>query len=71
MPVPMSYTQIADDLADRIKSGEYPPGSKLPSYNELSTLYSVHFGTIARVIALLRDRGVVIGSPGRGTFVPD
>ncbi|MEU8003072.1 winged helix-turn-helix domain-containing protein [Catellatospora sp. NPDC049111] len=71
MPVPMSYTEIAADLTARIRAGEYPAGSKLPSYNELATLYSVHFATIARVMALLRDRGVVVGSPGRGTFVPD
>ncbi|MFC7247580.1 winged helix-turn-helix domain-containing protein [Catellatospora aurea] len=71
MPIPMTYAQIAEDLSERIKSGEYPPGAKLPSYNQLGELYSVGFSTIAKAIALLRDRGVVIGAPGRGVYVAD
>lgn len=68
--VPMSAVQIADDLASRIKAGEYQPGDKLPSYSQLAELYSVKHGTIARVMLILRDRGVVVGAPGRGVFVP-
>lgn len=71
MPLPMTYIEIVEDLTARIRSGEYPPGSKLPSYNELKDLYSVSFATIARVMSILRDRGAIIGAPGRGTFVPD
>ncbi|GAA2385655.1 hypothetical protein Cme02nite_72580 [Catellatospora methionotrophica] len=71
MPVPMTYAQIADDLAARIKGGEYAAGAKLPSYNQLGELYSVGFSTIAKAVALLRDRGVVIGAPGRGVYVAD
>lgn len=71
MPLPMSYLKIAEDLSARIKSGEYGPGEQLPTYNELADLYSVSFSTITRVIGVLRDRGVVIGLPGRGVFVPE
>lgn len=71
MPVPMSYRRIAEDLKERIEAGEYPPGSKLPSYKELARLYSVHVSTVARVVALLADRGLVEGSPGRGVFVKE
>ncbi|MEU7824394.1 winged helix-turn-helix domain-containing protein [Catellatospora sp. NPDC049133] len=71
MPLPMSYLKIAEDLAARIKSGEYQPGQQLPSYNELATLYSVHFSTITRAIGVLRLQGLVIGVPGRGVFVPE
>jgi GntR family transcriptional regulator len=67
----MTSTQIAADLTERIKSGEYPPGSQLPTYAALASLYSVSEGTIAGVMRLLRDRGVVVGIPGRGTFVPE
>lgn len=69
--VPMSSGQIADDLAARIAAGEYPPGSKLPSYAELGQLYNVASSTAARVILILRERGIVVGVPGRGVYVPD
>jgi GntR family transcriptional regulator len=75
LPIPMSYTQIAEDLEERIRSRkeprQYPPGSKLPSYRELGELYSVSFTTVANVIRILRERGLVVGSPGRGVFVVD
>lgn len=71
MPLPMNYLKIAEDLTARIAAGEYAPGQQLPTYNELAALYSVHFSTITRVIGVLRDRGVVVGLPGRGVFVPE
>lgn len=69
--VPLSYTAIAEDLATRIAGGEYKPGDQLPTYNELAALYSVSFATIARAIALLRDRGLIVGAAGRGTYVAE
>lgn len=69
--IPMTSAQIAEDLTARIEAGEYEPGTQLPTYHTLSQLYSVSYATIARVIVLLRDRGVVIGIPGRGVFVPE
>jgi DNA-binding GntR family transcriptional regulator len=67
----MSSDQIAEDLTDRINSGEYRPGDQLPTYQALMRLYDVSYGTIARVITLMRERGVIVGVPGRGTFVRD
>jgi DNA-binding GntR family transcriptional regulator len=67
----MSAEQIAADLTDRIRRGEYAPGTQLPTYDSLAALYNVSTGTIARVMIVLRTRGTVIGVPGRGTFVPD
>lgn len=69
MPIPMTSRQIADDLSERIRSGEYPRGSKLPSLTELADLYSVSVSTIQRAQELTRDRGLTIGSPGRGVYV--
>lgn len=71
MPIPMTSDQIADDLKDRIRRGEYGPGEQLPTYNALMKLYDVSYGTIARVILQLRLEGFVIGIPGRGVFVPE
>lgn len=41
MPRHLTYAQIADDLVDRIARGEYPPGTRLPSYTQLAELYDV------------------------------
>jgi GntR family transcriptional regulator len=71
VPLPMSAAQIADDLADRIRAGEYPPGSQMPTYRALMGLYGVGYTTIATVILMLRQRGTVVGVPGRGVFVPE
>lgn len=71
MPARMTYRQIADDLADRIRAGEYAPGAKLPTLKELAELYDVSFSTIQRSVGLLVDRGVVRGEMGRGLYVPE
>ena len=68
--IPLTAAQITEDLADRIRAGEYgEPGTQLPTYAALAALYSVGESTITKVIGLLRERGVVVGVPGRGTFV--
>lgn len=71
MPIPMSVTQIAEDLIERIYGGEYPQGEKLPSYRELGDIYSVSFSSIAKVMWILKDRGLTIGVAGVGVYVVD
>jgi DNA-binding GntR family transcriptional regulator len=63
--------QIVEDMADRIATGEYQPGDQLPSYRELAVDYNVSHTTIATAIRILRWRGLVVGVPGRGTFVAE
>ncbi|MFE7869781.1 GntR family transcriptional regulator [Micromonospora humida] len=65
----LTYEQIADDIAARIASGEYPPHERLPSTRELADLYSVSPGTIAKVQIVLRTRGLTYGVPGGGVYV--
>lgn len=65
----MSYTEIAEDIADRIRRGQYKPGDRLPRTHELAEMYSVSDTTAYRAVSLLRFNGVVIGSQGRGVFV--
>lgn len=71
MPIPMTSSEIVADLLERIKLGEYPPGTRLPSYRDLAVLYDVGLTTISMVIRLLRARGAVHGVPGRGVYVAD
>jgi GntR family transcriptional regulator len=69
--IPMSSSQIVDDLAERIRLGEYQPGTQLPTYDSLASLYDVSPATIAIVVRILRERGLVVGVPGRGTYVAE
>jgi GntR family transcriptional regulator len=69
--VPMSAEEIAEDIASRIESGEYPPGHQLPSYAQLADLYSVSVSTAARAVRDLRVRRLIVGSRGRATYVAD
>lgn len=67
-PILMTAPQIADDLAERIRSGEYAPGVQL-HFEQLATLYGVERWTIKRAVALLRARELVVDVPGRGVYV--
>lgn len=69
LPIPMSYHEIAEDLADRIRRGDHAVGEQLPTYPELAAVYGVSVRTAARAVAVLIKAGWVIGKQGRGTFV--
>jgi GntR family transcriptional regulator len=72
MPIPTTgYREVAEDIAARIRSGEYPPGERLPTYRELADLYSVSVTTVQRAIIILQDRGLVVGLQGRGLWVAE
>lgn len=63
------YIRIADDAERAIKSGALPDGAKLPPQRDLAYDIGVTIGTISRAYALLRERGLVTGEVGRGTYV--
>ncbi|KPF44193.1 PLP-dependent aminotransferase family protein [Rhizobium sp. AAP43] len=63
------YLRIADDAESAIKSGSLPHGIKLPPQRDLAYDVGVTIGTISRAYALLRERGLVTGEVGRGTYV--
>jgi len=65
----MTYREIANDMHRRIDDGEFAPGAALPRYSALARRYGVSVSTGQRAIMLLRDRGLVVGVPGRGVYV--
>lgn len=67
--LPPSYRDVADDIREKIDSGLYPYGSRLPSTAELVRVYGVSDTTIERAVRLLVDSGDVIGRQGLGRFV--
>jgi DNA-binding GntR family transcriptional regulator len=67
-PVP-PYRQIAEIIRGRIKTGEYPKGSRIPTESEIVDTWEVARTTARRTIALLREEGLVHTVPQRGTYV--
>ena len=66
-----SFRRIVNEIAEKIKNGEMRPGTKLPSTRELADMYDVSTGTVYRALSLLHDRDLIIGQPGRGTYVAE
>ena len=63
------YTQIVEKIQMQIVSGFYHPGDKLPSVRELALDLAINPNTIQKSYAELIRRGVIIPSPGSGTYV--
>jgi len=65
------FRLMAAEITEKIKSGELAPGAKLPSTRELADAYGVSMGTAYRALSLLHERDLIIGQPGRGTYVAE
>jgi GntR family transcriptional regulator len=63
------YMQMADHIADRIAKGELRPGARLPGERDLAAEYGVAQLTARRATRELRERGLVVTLPAKGTFV--
>jgi GntR family transcriptional regulator len=70
MPEPM-YRRIADDLRDKIESGELGHGTQLPTESDLREQYDASRNTVRDAVKWLITRGLVETRPGQGTFVMD
>lgn len=66
-----NFKQVADHLRLAIQTGELPPGSRLPSEQQLIDTFGLSRGTIRGAVGLLRSEGLVRTEHGRGTFVRD
>jgi GntR family transcriptional regulator len=69
-PTPL-YQQLAALLRARIDSGDLPPDRPIPSVARLVQEYGVARGTALHAVEVLREEGLVVVVPGRGTYVVD
>lgn len=70
------YRRIRSDIAARIASGEWPPGTQLPSTKTLVAYYRDKFdsatltaSTVRHAISLMIEKGELRGQQGLGVFV--
>lgn len=63
------FKRVANELRVEIIRGDYAPGDKLPSENELKDRFGVTRATVRKGIALLRSEGHVVSQQGKGAYV--
>lgn len=63
------YKQVKKKIIEKIQSGTYQPGEKIPSERELCEIYSVSRTTIRKAIDELEFNNVLHRQSGKGTFV--
>ncbi len=67
-PIPL-YHQLADILTQRIRSGEYAAGTRIPSEHQLAADYGIGRPTARQATELLVGRRLLVRRRGAGTFV--
>ncbi|KQV20822.1 MULTISPECIES: GntR family transcriptional regulator [unclassified Kitasatospora] len=66
-----AHTAVTEALRTRVTSGEWCPGTRLPSRTVLAAEYGVGEAVVQRAQeALIRD-GLLEGRVGSGTYVPE
>lgn len=63
------FEQIVQQLAERVRSGAFPPGFRLPPTRDLARALGVHRNTVVRAFEELGATGVVTSQVGSGTYV--
>jgi GntR family transcriptional regulator len=64
-----AYLRIAAEIAEQIRAGALPPGTRLSSYNDLAETHDVSAIVIRQAIGVLRSRGLVRTVERSGTIV--
>lgn len=65
------FLTLAEQIADDILTGVYPPGSHVPSTNELSVFYKINPATAGKALNRLVDQQVLEKRRGLGMFVTE
>jgi DNA-binding transcriptional MocR family regulator len=64
-----AYRRIAQALENAVAEGELQAGDQIPAQREVARLLGIDFTTVTRAYALARERGLIEGATGRGTFI--
>ncbi|MFF0445952.1 GntR family transcriptional regulator [Streptomyces sp. NPDC004609] len=66
---PPKYVRLAQTIQGRIEDGTYPPGSRVPSENQLVQAFGMSRPTVVRALELLKRDGWLESRQGFGTIV--
>ncbi len=65
------YETISEQIEQLILSGEWKEGMRIPTEDDLASVFSVGRGSIREAITSLQMSGILVSSPGLGTYVAD
>lgn len=71
LPVLNRVEEVARELVNRIRSGEWQPDMRLPSEQSMAVQFGVSRTVIREAIARLKNEGLVTTRQGSGAFVRD
>lgn len=63
------YKIIAATIKERIASGQYKPGERIPPIRQLTEIFGVNKATVHRAFTLLQQEGLIENKVGSGSFV--
>lgn len=64
------YRQVAAWIIAAIRRGEYPPGTRLPSVDDLIEAAGIAERTARKALHAVADEGLAELAPGMGWYVP-
>lgn len=65
------YVQLLENIEQKIVTGEYAPGEKLPSVRDLAAEAAVNPNTMQRAMTELENRGLIITNRTSGRTVTE
>lgn len=66
-----SVEALRTELLKGLKSGSWPPGSRLPTERDLCANFGVSRSALRRVLLELREQGLITQKVGSGTYVAE
>ncbi|WP_406401620.1 winged helix-turn-helix domain-containing protein [Streptomyces sp. NBC_00879] len=66
-----AYLELAEDIRQKIRSGELSPGDQLPSMSKLMEEHGVSNTVVRNAMHLLKSEGLVQGRQGKAVTVTE
>jgi len=70
VPIPLYY-QLKQMIKRKIEKGEFKPGDRLPTEQELCEMFDISRTPVRQALTELTYEGILYRRPGLGTFVSD
>lgn len=65
------YLQIYDNICERILSGDFAPGGRIPSVRDYGAEIGVNPNTVMRTYERLTNAGIIYNQRGIGYFISE